>query len=115
MNYQKFVTGAGVTVGRGDVITIHFIAWIYIDCSEGTTIFTPYEHDNPVTPRLGTDKVIQGWNYPVAKIKPGGKRLLFILARLADGDRSLDDIIPTDADLRYEIKLMSKRESSFHH
>jgi len=106
VQFQELASGRGDAVGPGDVVTIHFIAWIETDGNKGNIIFNSYEQDNPVTFKLGTDKVIQGWNDVVTGMKPGEIRLSFIPHDLAYGDKSLGDMLPANTDLIYEIELI---------
>ena len=104
--YQELQIGSGTAVGEGDVVTIHFIAWIDVDGSKGEMIFNSRDHSTPVTFKIGAELVIEGWNDGVAGMQPGGARLLYIPAESAYGEKGSGDTIPPDSDLIYEIELI---------
>lgn len=107
VRYQDLVVGSGVPAAPNDVATIHFIVWIDDNGAKGQTLISSYDRGKPVAFKIGTDKVIQGWNDGVSGMKPGGKRLLYIPARLAYGARGAGEMIPPNTNLIYEIELIS--------
>jgi FKBP-type peptidyl-prolyl cis-trans isomerase len=49
--------------------------------------------------------VIAGWEEGLIGVKPGGKRMLIIPAKLAYGKNGVGDQIPPDSDLLFEIEV----------
>ena len=49
---------------------------------------------------------MQGWNIGVIGMKSGGKRRLMIPYQLGYGVKSVENVIPAQADLIYEIELI---------
>ena len=63
---------------------------------------------------LGRNLVISGWELGLKNMKIGGKRCLVIPPNLAYGARRIDDIIPANSTLIFEIELVNienKKES----
>ena len=60
----------------------------------------------PVSFKLGTAKVLKGWNLGVAGMKTGGRRLLMVPANLGYGTSGAGNIVPPNADLIFEIQLL---------
>jgi FKBP-type peptidyl-prolyl cis-trans isomerase len=106
VQYQDLVMGSGTPAAPNDVATIHFIVWIDVNGNKGQALFSSYDRGKPVAFKIGTDKVVQGWNDGVSGMQPGGKRLLFIPARLAYGARGAGEMIPPNTNLIYEIELI---------
>ena len=109
IRYQDLQIGSGAPVGEGDVVTIHFTAWIDAEGAKGEMIFNSYDHSTPVTFKIGAEMVIEGWNDGVAGMLPGGTRLLHIPARYAYGEKGSGETIPPDTDLIYEVELIGVR------
>ena len=109
ISYQEVELGSGTPVGEGDVVTIHFTAWIDAEGAKGEMIFNSYDHSTPVTFKIGAEMVIEGWNDGVAGMLPGGTRLLHIPARYAYGEKGSGETIPPDTDLIYEVELIGVR------
>lgn len=106
VQYQDLVVGDGAPAAPNDVATIHFIVWIDDNGAKGQTLISSYDRGKPVAFKIGTNKVIQGWNEGVTGMQPGGKRLLYIPAHLAYGAKGAEDMIPPNTNLIYEIELM---------
>ena len=106
VRYQDVVVGGGAPAAPNDVVSIHFILWVDDNGAKGQTLFNSHDRGKPVTFKIGTDKVIQSWNDGVPGMRPGGKRLLYIPARLAYGDAGAGEMIPPNTNLIYEIELI---------
>ena len=107
IQYEDLVAGSGTVAAPSGVATIHFIIWIDNNGTKGKKLFSSYERGRPVAFKIGTDKVIQGWNEGVVGMQPGGKRLLHIPAHLAYGAKGAEDMVPPNTNLIYEIDLIS--------
>ena len=52
---------------------------------------------------------MQGWNIGVDGMKVGGKRRLMIPSALAYGAKGVDDVVPPNADLIFDVELLDVR------
>merc|ERR1719373_1218912 len=57
--------------------------------------------------RLGKGKVIRGWDEGLKGMRKGEKRALFVPARLGYGDKGFPPSIPRNADLEFNVQLLS--------
>ena len=109
---EPTVTFSGLTIidieeGEGaeavvtDTVTVHYTGWL----DDGTTFDSSVPDGQPFTTPL--TRVIRGWTEGVPGMKPGGKRRLIIPADLAYGDQGQGDLIPPNANLTFDIELIS--------
>jgi hypothetical protein len=94
--------GTGPAVETGDTITVQYTGWLK---DTGTQFDTSRDDKQPLTSPLSG--LIQGWQQGVPGMKPGGIRQLEIPAALAYGSAGSPPSIPPNADLVFEIKLIS--------
>ena len=57
--------------------------------------------------QLGQNSVIPGWEFGFKNMKVGGKRCLVIPPKLGYGARKVENIIPPNSTLIFEIELIS--------
>jgi len=97
-----------IQVGEGQVaknkykISVHYTGWLL----DGTKFDSSRDHDKPFTFRLGTGKVIPGWDEGLQGMREGGKRELVIPAHLAYGERGFPPAIPPNSTLRFEVEMV---------
>ncbi|HEX3152163.1 MAG TPA: FKBP-type peptidyl-prolyl cis-trans isomerase [Gemmataceae bacterium] len=96
------VTGSGTPVAAGDSITIFYTGWL---ASNGTKFDSRRSPSAPIT--FSLSGLIQGWQQGIPGMKPGGIRRLYIPAALGYGAAGSPPNIPANADLIFEIKLIS--------
>jgi FKBP-type peptidyl-prolyl cis-trans isomerase len=110
LRYQDLKAGSGETAQTGKVAVIHFRAWLDDNGAKGAKFFdTRKQRGEPVAFKVGTDKVMPGWNIGVAGMKKGGKRRLMIPAALGYGAKSAGEVVPPNADLIFEVELVDVR------
>jgi FKBP-type peptidyl-prolyl cis-trans isomerase FkpA len=95
-------TGAGDPVQAGDSITVFYSGWL---ASNGTQFDSRRSPSAPATFVL--NNLIQGWQQGIVGMRPGGIRRLFVPAALGYGANGSPPNIPPNADLVFEIKLIS--------
>ena len=96
------VQGAGAPVVAGNSITIFYTGWL---ASNGTKFDSRRSPAAPIT--FALNGLIQGWQQGIPGMKPGGIRRLFVPAALGYGAAGSPPNIPPNADLIFEIKLIS--------
>ena len=94
--------GSGEPVQAGDSITVFYSGWL---ASNGTRFDSRRSPSPPATFNL--NGLIQGWQQGIVGMRPGGIRRLFVPAALGYGAAGSPPNIPANADLVFEIKLIS--------
>ena len=110
MRYRDLVTGSGATAEPGDVATMHFVGWLDDSGREGRQFFNSRREDRPVSFVIGTDRVLPGWNEGVVGMRPGGRRLLMLPPSLGYGNRAVEDVIPANSGLIFNIELIGLKK-----
>jgi len=105
--YQDLQPGSGVSAAAGDLVTMHFIGWLDDRGGKGKELYNSRREGTPVTFVVGTDRVMQGWSEGVTGMKPGGRRLVLVPPALGYGARAVDNVIPANASLIFEIELLA--------
>ena len=106
LKYIDLEAGTGPTAKVGKIAVIHFIGWLDDNGAKGEEIFNSRDRGKPVLFKLGTDKVIKGWNIGVVCMKSGGKRRLMVPSALGYGATGAGNVIPPNADLIFDIELI---------
>lgn len=106
LKYIDLEAGTGPVAEIGKITAMQFTAWLDDNGTKGKKIFDSRERGGPVTFKLGTDKVMEGWNIGVAGMRVGGKRRLMVPSHLGYGNKGAGDIIPQNANLIFEIELI---------
>jgi hypothetical protein len=96
------VQGSGTPVAAGQSITVFYTGWL---ASNGTKFDSRRSPSAPAT--FSLSGLIQGWQQGIPGMKPGGIRRLFVPAALGYGAAGSPPNIPANADLVFEIKLIS--------
>lgn len=102
----QLAEGTDAEATSGDRVTVHYLGCL----TDGTKFDSSYDREQPLGFRLGTGRVIAGWDEGVAGMKPGGVRILRIPPELGYGTRGTPDgTIPPDATLLFRVELMEVR------
>jgi FKBP-type peptidyl-prolyl cis-trans isomerase FkpA len=96
------VTGTGTPVAAGSSITVFYTGWL---ASNGTQFDARRSPAAPVA--FSLSGLIQGWQQGIPGMQPGGIRRLFVPAALGYGAAGSPPNVPANADLVFEIKLIS--------
>mmetsp|Transcript_25934 Transcript_25934/g.47693 ORF Transcript_25934/g.47693 Transcript_25934/m.47693 type:complete len:199 (+) Transcript_25934:123-719(+) len=104
--YQDTVVGTGDVAEEGKVVTVAY---------KGTLMSNGKKFDEGpgISFRLGSRKVIPGWEQGIAGMKVGGKRVLKIPPQLAYGERGAGADIPPGAHLVFECELKGIASNQF--
>jgi FKBP-type peptidyl-prolyl cis-trans isomerase len=105
LKYLDIQPGAGATAQPGQKATVHYTGWL----QNGTKFDSSVDRNEPFEFTLGAGMVIKGWDEGVAGMKIGGKRKLVIPPALGYGARGAGGVIPPNAELTFEVELISLR------
>lgn len=111
VSVTDIVAGSGQEVKKGDSITAHYTGALV---STGIIFQSSLDTGSPFTATLLTREeapdgrgLIAGWVQGIPGMKVGGQRRLVIPAALAYGAQGSPPSIPADADLVFDIELVS--------
>ncbi|MCA8992846.1 MAG: DUF1080 domain-containing protein [Planctomycetaceae bacterium] len=86
-------------VSASDTIQIHYVGQL----ADGKIFTNSYPYGKPVTVPLSD--VIQGWKEGIVGMKPGDRRRLIVPPGLAYGEQGVENLIPPNATLVFEVEL----------
>ncbi len=114
--------GTGRAAKNGDLISIHFDAWIIKD---STNLFSDWTKDTtriassiggsrlygrPVKFVLGKNAFINGIDEGIEGMKTGGYRTIIVPAKLAYGDKGFGPI-PPNSSLKFQVQLLEVKDA----
>ena len=105
--------GTGDPVVAGDEVSVHYTGWLYDQNAadkRGVKFDSSRDRGEPLVFRLGTGRVIRGWDDGIAGMQRGGKRELRIPSGLGYGARGAGKVIPPGASLVFEVELLDIRK-----
>ena len=103
LKIEDIKVGIGAEVKSGDTVVMHYTGTLI----SGIKFDSSLDRGQPFETQIGVGRVIQGWDKGVPGMKVGGKRKLFIPASLAYGERGAGGVIGPNADLIFEVQLLS--------
>jgi FKBP-type peptidyl-prolyl cis-trans isomerase len=106
LRYQDLSLGEGAEAKAGTRVTVHYTGWLDTSGERGSKFDSSLDRGKPFVFPLGAGRVIRGWDEGVAGMKVGGKRVLWIPAKLGYGTRGAGRVIPPNADLIFEVELL---------
>src|SRR6266403_2438485 len=102
LEYWDIKVGTGAVAQSGKHVKVDYTGWLTngkkFDSSVGT--------GKPFDFMLGASQVIKGWDQGVAGMKVGGKRQLRIPPDLAYGKAGYSTVIPPNATLIFDVRLV---------
>jgi peptidylprolyl isomerase len=106
LKYKDLKVGSGAEAQLGATAVIHFVGWLDDKGKRGKEFFNSRKERQPVSFKIGTDKVMQGWNQGVLGMQPGGRRMVRIPPELGYGAKAVDGVVPAHAHLIFIIELL---------
>lgn len=103
LKYEDLKEGTGAEAKAGQQVEVHYTGWL----KDGTKFDSSVDRKQSFKFPLGGGKVIKGWDEGVAGMKVGGKRKLTIPPELGYGPRGFPGAIPPNAELTFEVELLS--------
>jgi len=101
LKYIRVAKGKGATAKNDDRVYVHYTGYL-----NGKKFDASYDRKGPLKMVLGRHQVIQGWEMGIEGMKIGEKRRLLIPYTLAYGEAGRPPVIPTKADLVFDVELM---------
>ncbi|MGB6384754.1 MAG: FKBP-type peptidyl-prolyl cis-trans isomerase [Terriglobales bacterium] len=102
LEYWDIKVGTGAVAQTGQHVTVDYTGWLTngkkFDSSVGT--------GKPFELMLGAGQVIKGWDEGIVGMKVGGKRQLHIPPDLAYGEKGFSTVIPPNATLVFDVRLV---------
>ena len=105
--------GEGDPASAGDEVSVHYTGWLYDQDApdkRGAKFDSSRDRGQPFVFKLGTGRVIRGWDEGVEGMRRGGRRELHIPAFLGYGAEGAGRVIPPGASLVFEVELLDIRQ-----
>ena len=106
LQIEDVVAGDGPEAATGAHVIVHYTGWLYANGAAGAKFDSSKDRGDPFSFPLGAGYVIRGWDEGVAGMKVGGTRRLIIPPQLGYGARGAGGVIPPNATLLFEVKLL---------
>ena len=106
LRYEDTVLGEGAVASAGQYVTVHYTGWLWQDGEQGAKFDSSLDRNDPFEFALGAGMVIRGWDEGVAGMRIGGCRTLIIPPELGYGARGAGGVIPPNATLKFEVRLL---------
>ncbi len=103
LQYWDIKVGTGEVAKDGDHVKVHYTGWL----TSGKKFDSSVDAHQPFDFTIGKGDVIKGWEEGVTGMKVGGKRQLRIPPQLAYGEQGYSGIIPKNATLIFDIRLLA--------
>ena len=108
LKYVDTVEGTGVSPQKGQTCKVHYTGWLNDGRGgRGKKFDSSVDRGQPLPIPIGVGRVIKGWDEGVIGMKVGGKRTLYIPSYLGYGPRGAGGDIPPNADLIFDVELVS--------
>jgi len=103
LQYWDITVGTGTEAKAGSHVKVHYTGWL----TSGKKFDSSVDANQPFDFTIGKGDVIKGWEEGVTGMKVGGKRQLKIPPDLAYGKQGYPGVIPADATLIFDIRLLA--------
>ncbi|XP_062815142.1 FK506-binding protein 15 isoform X2 [Anolis carolinensis] len=106
---QDLIPGEGQAVEVGDSLEVAFTGWLFQNGALGQVFDSNVNKDKFLRLKLGSGKVIKGWEEGMIGLKKGGRRFLVVPPALAYGAQGVANRIPPDSTLAFEVEVKRVR------
>ncbi|MFN4298529.1 MAG: peptidylprolyl isomerase [Thermaurantimonas sp.] len=101
LGFKFLQRGGGKQIHAGDTVTVHYVGML----TDGR-VFDASINRQPFTLKAGVGQVISGWDELLLLCAQGDHVLAYLPSALAYGKAGVQDIIPPDAALIFEIQVL---------
>jgi hypothetical protein len=95
--------GTGDAAQSGQTVSVHYTGWL----ADGTQFDSSLDRGQPITFVLGSGQIIPGFDEGVTGMKVGETRRLILPPDLAYGAEGRPPVIPPNAELTFDVQLVS--------
>jgi FKBP-type peptidyl-prolyl cis-trans isomerase FkpA len=106
VKYWTLKAGNGPEVKHGQKVTFHYTGWIL----DGPQFDSSRPRKKPVTRVVGFGEMIQGWEDAIPGMRVGEVRKMSVMPGLAYGSEGLVGSIPPNANLIFEVEVLSAED-----
>ena len=106
LKIETVTEGNGAIASTGKRVSVRYKRML----SNGDVFDASGPHDKPFSFEIGKGQVISGWEQGVLGMRVGGLRKLTIPPELGYGAQGIDNAIPPNATLIFEIELLDVNE-----
>ncbi|XP_027543658.1 FK506-binding protein 15 isoform X2 [Neopelma chrysocephalum] len=103
--YQDLLLGEGQGVEAGDSLEVAYTGWLFQNNGLGQVFDSNVNKDKLLRLKLGSGKVIKGWEEGMMGMKKGGRRYLIIPPAWAYGAQGVTGRVPPDSTLVFEVEV----------
>lgn len=95
--------GKGATAKAGQTITCHYT----LTLPDGRKLDSSLDRNEPFKFQVGTGQVIPGWDEGMMLLNPGTEAILIIPPALGYGAQGAQGVVPPNATLIFDVKIIS--------
>ncbi len=106
---EELAAGSGTEAAAYATVEVHYTGKL----EDGTVFDSSIPRGEPIKFTLGVGQVIPGWDMGLLGMKPEGRRILNIPSELAYGAQGAGGVIPPNANLVFEVELVSVQPAPF--
>ncbi|KAM3825648.1 FK506-binding protein 15 isoform 2-T2 [Vipera latastei] len=106
---QDLILGDGPAVEAGDALEVAFTGWLFQNSGLGQVFDSNVNKEKLLRLKLGSGKVIKGWEEGMLGLKKGSKRFLVVPPALAYGSQGVANHVPPDSTLAFEVDVKRVR------
>jgi FKBP-type peptidyl-prolyl cis-trans isomerase len=106
LQYEIIAEGSGAQPQKGQQVSVHYTGWLSTG-SKDTPFDSSKKRGTPFTFPVGVGYVIKGWDEGVMLMKVGSTYRFYIPANLGYGAQGAGRVIPPNADLVFDVQLLS--------
>lgn len=103
LRYNIESVGAGAMVQSGEQVSVHYRGML----ADGQVFDDSEQRGQPIQFKVGEGRIIPGWEEGVQLMKKGSQARLVIPPHLAYGSRGAGGVIPPDAWLVFDMKVLN--------